>query len=258
MKLLWLLLKAYFSPAVEGEDDDIDPPNDDDIDPPEDDDVDPPEDDDDVDPPPGPPDDEVDPPAPRLNRAQKAIIDARSRAQTAERELAEARAELALSRRAPPQPATPTAEQLLFQQEEETLRNPEATDWQRYAIQANRSARSANANSQNALQRAEDLADRTQFAALAATKPKLYSAYKDRVEDMLTGMRAKGSNVPREKLLAILIGEDMLSGKLKPSKGATEKPAAPRQQARSDVNSNSRGRMDEHEKRAKRLENIRI
>ena len=258
MKLWYflLLLKAYFSPAVDDDfapDDDTPPPDDDT--PPDDEDDETPPDDDDT-PPPG---DDEPAPAPRISRAQRAIIDARTRAQAAERELAEARAELAVSRRAPQQPPTPSADQILWTQEEETLRNPEATDWQKYAIQANRAARSANANSQNALQRAEDLADKTQFAAVASTKPKLYAAYKDRVEDMLKDLRSRGNNAPREKLLAILVGEDMLSGKLKPSKsGGTKPAAAPRASARSDVASSGSGRMSEHDKRAKRLENVRI
>jgi hypothetical protein len=258
MKFLWYFLLAYLFPAVEPDDfapepDDL-PPDDDDTPPPDDDDNPAPDDDDE----PVPPADDEPAPAPRISRAQKAIIDARARAQQAERELAEARAELNLSRRGPQQPQQPSADQLLWQQEEETLRNPEATDWQKYAVQANRSARMAQANSQNALQRAEDLADKTQFAALAATKPKLYAAYKDRVEEKLKDLRAKGNNAPREGLLALMVGEDMLAGKIKTAKGAAKPAAAPRASARSDVQSSGTGRLSDAEKRAKRLENVRI
>lgn len=197
-------------------------------------------------------------PEPRISRVQRDIIKARERAQTAERDLAEARRELAESRRVTT-PAQPSQDQVLWQQEEDTLRNPEATDWQKYAIQANRSARMANTNSQNALQRAEDLADRTSFAAVGASKPKLYAAYKDRVEDMLKELRTRGNNAPREKLLAILVGEDMLSGKLKSSEGKATRPASPaRASARSDVSAASGTRLSDSEKRARRLENVRI
>lgn len=209
-----------------------------------------------------PEDDPIEPedePAPRVSRGQQAIITARSRAQTAERDLAAAREELAQARRAPPQTMQPSQDQILWQQEEDALRNPELQDWQRYSINANRSARQANANAQHAVRHAEDLSDKSAFNAIAAEKPKLHAAYKDRVETMLKDMRSKGNNVPREKLLAILIGEDMLAGKLK---SADAKPTTKTQRAstpgvRSDVSS-SGGRMSDAEKRAKRLDNVRI
>ena len=253
---LWYLLLAFLFPAV-GPDDDFAPEPDE---PPPDDEPVPDDEPDDTDDEPAttdPADDEP-APAPRVSRAQQAIITARARAQQAERELAEARAELNLSRRAPQQPAQPSADQLIWQQEEETLRNPEATDWQKYAIQANRAARSAQADSRNALQRAEDLADRTQFAAIASTKPKLYAAYKERVEEKLKELRSRGNNAPRESLLALMVGEDMLKGKIKTAGGTTKPAAAPRASVRSDVSSSGSARMSEHEKRAKRLENVRI
>lgn len=255
MKWFLLMLLAYLSPHVDEQidlDEDAPEPE---TPEPEDDDA--PEDDEAPEP---TPEDEDEPaPEPRISRASKAVTAARERAQKAERELAEARAELNLSRRAPAQPAAPTQDQVLWEQEEATLKNPEATDWQRYAIQANRNARSAQQASQNALQRSEDMADRTSFAAIASTKPKLYAAYKDRVEDRLTELRAKGNNAPREALLALLVGQDMLAGKVKASTAKTTKPvAATRASARSDVSASGGGRMSDHEKRAKRLENIRI
>lgn len=249
----WFLyfLMAYLSPFIEDESPEDEAPeseDEDDAPGPEDDDT-----------PELPEDDDEPEPEPRISRAQKAIITARERAQTAERELAEARAELAVSRRTQAQPAQPTQDQLIWQQEEETLRNPEATDWQKYAINANRNARAAQAASQTALQRAEDMADKTAFAAIAATKPKLYAAYKDRVEEELTAARAKGHNPSRENILQFMVGKDMLAGKVKAvdTKPAT-KSAAPRANVRSDVSSSGGGRLSDHEKREKRLENIRI
>ena len=198
-------------------------------------------------------------PEPRISRAQKAIITARERAQTAERELAQARAELEISRRTLSQPAQPTQDQLIWQQEEDALRNPEATDWQKYAINANRSARAAQAASQTALQRAEDMSDKTAFAAIAATKPKLYAAYKDRVEEELTAARSRGHNPSRENILQFMVGKDMLAGKVKAVDAKPAKSsAAPRANVRSDVSSSGGGRLSDHEKREKRLENIRI
>jgi hypothetical protein len=254
MKWLLYFLMAYLSPRVEDDfapgDDDTPPPDDDDVPPPDDDDV-PPPDDDDV----PPPDDDEPAPEPRISRAQKAIIATRERAQKAESELARVNAELSQARAKPSQP---TQDQVLWQQEEETLRNPEATDWQKYAINANRSARQANANSQNALQSAQDLADRTSFAAIAATKPKLFAAYKDRVEEKLKEARANGNNPSRENILRFIVGEDMLSGKIKSMDTKAAKPAAAtRANVRSDVSATG-WRMSEQEKRAKRLENVRI
>ena len=251
MKWFLYLLLAYLSPFIEDETPEDEPADADDGEDEAD-----PEDDET---PEVPEDDDEPAPEPRISRAQKAIITARERAQTAERELAQARAELAVSRRAPAQPAQPTQDQLIWQQEEETLRNPEATDWQKYAINANRNARAAQAASQTALQRAEDMADKTAFAALAATKPKLYTAYKDRVEDKLKEARAAGANPSRENILRFMVGEDMLNGKLKSVDTKAAKPAAAsRANVRSDVSSSGGGRLSDHEKREKRLENIRI
>lgn len=248
----YLLLMAYLFPGVEPDDEEVpdELPEEDDVPADEEDTPEPDED--------APDEDEAPPPA-RISRGQRDIIKARERAQTAERELADARRELADSRRAPATPAAPSQDQVLWQQEEDTLRNPEANDWQKYAIQANRAARKAETNAQTALQRGEDLFDRTSFAAVAASKPKLYAAYKDRVEDMLKELRSRGNNAPREKLLAILVGEDMLSGKLKSSEVKATRTAAPaRASARSDVSASGSSRMSDAEKREKRLDNIRI
>lgn len=254
----WLLafLLAYLLPGVD--DLDVEPPVDDeppadeppaDDEPPEDE---PPADEDDPE-----PDDE--PPAPRETRAQKTIRETRERAQNAERELATARAELEAARRPQQQgPATPDPEEAIWRQEEETLRNPEASDWQKYAINANRAARNAQRQSQQALAQAQDMGDRTAFQALAATKPKVYAAYKDRVEARVTELRAKGINAPRELVLKTMLGEDMLAGNLRSATKKPTTPAAPRRAApASDVPARP-GRPSDAEARAKRLENIRI
>ena len=254
--LLRLLLLA-FSPRVDDDEfslPDDTPPADDtptDDDTPADDDT--PMDDD------TPTDDDT--PAPRETRAQREIRSLRERAQAAETARQAAEAQLEAARRQPHGQPHLSEEQIIFQQEEEALRNPETSDWQRYAIQSARQARAANANSRDALQRAEDMADRTRFEQIKLTKPKLYETYADRVEEMLKTVRAAGNNAPREKLLALLMGEDLLNGKLKPTAAKAPNGGAKRTTtpgARSDVRASGEGGLTEAQKRAKRLENVRI
>jgi len=257
MNYLWKLLLLLLCPAVDEEDlapeDDETPPEDDET-PPEDDET-PPEDDE------TPPEDDEDEPAPRETRGQKAIRELRERSQTAEAQLAEAKRQLAEASRQSQPAAQPSQSQQMFEQEEAALRNPDTSDWQRYAIQSAREARAANANSQNALRQAADLADRTRFEQLKASKPKMFEKYAPKVEELLKEMRSKGNDAPRDELLALLLGRDMRDGKLTTSKksakpnGGAERGKTPG--ARSTVPS-SGGRMTDSEKRAKRLENVRI
>ena len=256
---LWKFLLLLVSPHV-GDDDDLPPsdddlpPNDDDLPPNDDDDL-PPNDDDDL-----PLNDDDDIPPPKETRAQREIRTLRERAQVAEDARRKLEADLENARRQPSQPQQPTQDQLLWDQEEKVLRDPNADDWQKYAVNSARDARQARQASQNAIIRAEDLADKTAFDRIRSDKPKLYEAYKDRVEAMLTEIRGRGQNAPREKLLAVLVGEDMLAGKLKTTgtkaASGSKRPATPG--ARSDVNARGSSSMSEAEKRAKRLENIRI
>jgi len=273
---MWKKLKSYLffllaiaAPGVDDPFDDPDPndpePNDPDPNDPDPNDPDPndpePNDPDPNDPDPNDPDPE---PQPRISRAQKAIIETRERAQRAEEQLRDAQRQLEEARRqaANPQPVRQTEEQRLWEEEEAVLRNPEADQWQRYAVMANREARAAKQESRNVARQAADLNDKATFAQLAATKPKLYDAYKDRVEAELQRIRANGNDAPREGILQVLIGRDMLDGKLKTgSTTATSKKAGAGRttppSGRSDVNATS-GRLTDAEKRAKRLENIRI
>jgi len=258
-KLLNFLLLRVLSPSV---DDDIDPdPADDDVDPdPVDDDVDPDPVDDDVDP--DPVDDDVDPqPAPKISRAAKEIHRLREEKQAAHDQLAKANAELEAARRGS-QPQGKTHEQQLREQEDAVLSDPNSDQWQKYAVLSARDAREAKNLAQQTLRDAHDIKDQAEFNAIAATQPKTVERYKDRVESMLKELRAKGQNAPRKQLLALVVGQDLIEGKLKSS---SAKPAAKpggvargkTPGVRSDVSGNAGGRS-EAEKRAKRLENVII
>lgn len=254
--LLALLIRLHLAPGLE--DDDVSPESiDDEADTSESD------DDDDDDAPPKSDDDDIEPsqdedPAPRISRGQKAIIESRARAQKAEDDLRIARAELDAARRQPVQNSQPSEDQRLWEQEEAVLNNPEAQDWQKYAVSSNRASRQAVATSQNALRRAEDMSDQAKFDAIKSTKPKLYESYKSRVEDERTRLAATGVYAPRDELLALLIGRDMRDGKLSRTEakpGGAKRSSTPG--ARSDV-STSGSRLSDAEKRAKRLEGQRI
>jgi hypothetical protein len=250
-----LIAKALLALSPRVDDDEPEPELPDDVDVPDEDLPEPVDDDDEPDPV------EDDEPPARIGRAQREIIKTRERAQTAEAQLATARAELEAARRAPQQAAQPSQDELIWKQEDEVLRNPDAEPWQKYAVQSARQARSAEANSRNAMARAEDLVDKSNFDRIRSEKPKLYERYKDKVETMLTELHTSGRTAPREKLLAILVGEDMLNGKLKTSETRTTTAPARRASTagvRSDVSSASTGRLSESEKREKRLENVRI
>ena len=204
---------------------------------------------------------EDDEPAPKpQSRAQKEITTLRERAQKAESDHAKAMTELENARRST-QPQQPSQDQKTWQQEEAILASPDANDWQRYAIQSARDARQANANSQHALRESRDQADKTAFERIAVSKPKAHAMYKDKVESMLKEMRSKGNDAPREKLMALLMGEDMIAGKFKAVEGKSSKTSGVKRGstpgAKSDVR-DSGGKLSESEKRTKRLENVRI
>jgi len=195
-------------------------------------------------------------PAPKPeSRYQKDVRVLRERAQKAEDDARQAQLQLVAAR----QPAAqPSREQVLWQQEDEVLNDPNADPWQKYSVNAARQSRHAQMAAQNALQRAEDLSDKTDFESIKRDKPKLYEKYAKEVETMLTDVRSKGNNAPRRNLLEYLIGRDMLAGKIK--KPEPKKVSSARGQAvnaRSDVSSTG-GRLSAAEARAKRLENIRI
>jgi hypothetical protein len=209
-----------------------------------------PTDDLDVDPDPAP---EPDTKSPEAEAALASLRAAEERAARAEREAAELR-----TRHHQPQVDEIT------RQEEERLKDPKATDLEKWQIQANRELRRGRSEAQFALAQAHDVADKTAFSRIANTNAALFKRYEERVEKVLADMRAKGYNAPREQIMDNLIGKDMRDGKF-------AKKAAPKKEddtgkqpvnrgklpgARSDVS--GKNAMSEHEKRRQRLENVQI
>ena len=192
------------------------------------------------------------------SRAQKEIRTLRERSQTAENDAKIAREELAVARQQTTQNAQPNEAQKLFEEEEKALKDPNIEPWQRYAIQGNRNARAAEANSQQALQEARDLKDQAEFERVTAANPKTVERYKDKVEEI----RAKNPNAPRKAVLAMLVGQDMLDGKLKsepkPTKTVGSAARGKLPGARSDTRSSGPAKGDSIEAIEKRLSGVRI
>ena len=186
----------------------------------------------------------------------------RLRAERAERALAE--------RNQAPAPAAAPGRDPEYDREEAQLAAARAkgddTAWLEWQINSNRTLRENRRESQNALRAAQDLADRTEFGRLEITKPKVYRMYSERVEKTISDMRARGEVIPpRMVLLRVFMGDDLLSGKLKPkqAKAAATSVAAPQvprgrsPNVRSDVTGKANSGSD-HEKRRARLANVII
>jgi hypothetical protein len=200
---------------------------------------------------------------PKISRRQSEIIKLRQARQEAEKKYEKAMEELATARRQPEPKREQSNEDSLRRQEDEILNNPDATDWQRYAVRSARDARQASANSQTALREARDINDKAQFSKIAQSSPKAFAKYEDKVENMLKSMRANGNDAPRTELYYYILGKDMAEGKLKTSStksdvktGGVKRGSTPN--ARSDVSSRESGKLSDAEKRVKRLENVRI
>jgi len=265
LKKLWQLLMLYLKLGIAGDDD---PPADDappDETPP---DETPPDDD-------APPDDDdldslietVEKPdgeQPKGGRENAAIRDARKRAQDAEEARIRAEATLETERRMR-QNAQPSEDQRQWEAEEARLRDAETSDQEKWQIRSNRTIRQSAFNAHQALSTAADMRDATEFDRLATTNPKVYDRYKDRVEKLRGEWAAKNVFPPRKELLKMLLGEDILNGKVKSGPKAKAKTVAEERTgvdrgrtpgARSDVS--GKGRMSEHEKRAQRLKDVHL
>jgi hypothetical protein len=177
-------------------------------------------------------------------------------------------------RRAPSSPAPVPAAQdpdaSIIAQEEARLRDPAITELERWQIDTNRGLRIRERQSQQqlgqvtmTLAQMRDQHDKALYDTRASAD-KLYKKYAERVEQRLTELRNQGANATRDTILRYLVGEDILSGKLKRRAsqaqldGEESAPArsAPPAPARSDVP--RRTGMTEHEKRRARLENVPI
>lgn len=217
-----------------------------------------------ADPPPGdqpPPDDEEivvddtpndDPPPPpasarpdELAAERDATRRERERADRFEREAAELRAR----NQRPPTPPE-------WEEEEKVLKDPNATQEQKWTVNANRQLRASNMLAQSALAQSQDINDRTAFSSVCISDP-MAKRYQERVETELTRIRSQGQNASREAIYTYLLGQDMRGGKFKKKAAPAAAPAGERRTPPS-VKSDTPGRgasLTDREKRRQRLEN---
>ena len=190
------------------------------------------------------------------SRAQRAIIEARRRAQDAEVKAADAARELDRVRQQ--QTAGPSQADRQFQEEEAKLRDPATNPMERWQIESNRTIRQSAQQAAMARAQAEDIGDRTAYQSRSMDNPRMRT-YADRVEKRLEEMRKAGQNAPREAIYLFLLGKDVNEGTVKPasSKPKPKPGALPVEQrgkpaaARSDVS--ARQKKSESEARRNRL-----
>jgi hypothetical protein len=138
---------------------------------------------------------------------------------------------------------------------------PDQLSWLQWKIDSNRKIRASERASTGALREAQDVADRAAFDRLEVSKPQVYKRYAERVEKAMQEMRAKGQNAPRLAVLRLLIGDDIMNGKIKPKTVARPAPDAAAgtvDRGRSPgIRSDVRGKagQNERDKRRARLEN---
>ena len=199
---------------------------------------------------------EEDEPEPKPSKGKTEQAKLRERAQAAEAREKAVREELERERAALRSPSKPNVEQTIFDEEERVLKDPNADEWQKYAVKSAREARAASREVAEVRRTSADMADKADFEKLATVKPKLYEKYSSKVEETLTAMRKNGNNAPRSELLALLIGRDIRDGKVKSTetKKKTERVTTPG--VRSNVT--AKGGATAAERRTKRLENLII
>lgn len=136
-----------------------------------------------------------------------------------------------------------------YDREEQQLRElkssgatPEALYWAQFRIDTERRARATDRKLSQVAIDSQDAADRLAFRHFESAKPNLYKRYGERVEKLAGEYRAKGQVVPREAILKMLVGDDMVNGTIKPTakRPATTGPdgkviRGQPQQVRSDV-----------------------
>lgn len=205
---------------------------------------------------------------------QAIIARERARAEKAEREAREAREAAERARAQAPQPAQPSGptagmspqEREQYDLEEKYLRDPQATPEQRWWAQNNRTIRQSAQESKMAVMAAADMNDRAAYRDLceqSGPMGALAKRYAPKVEERLAMLRKEGKNVDRSILLKLMVGEDVMSGKVK----AKAKPAAQpsgdngrvhRQTVPVSRSDSRRAPQDERAKRRARLENQQI
>ena len=199
---------------------------------------------------------------PREGRAQKRIRELNERLQATNRQLEDER------RRNSAQPTTqPRATDTQFEAEEARLRAADCSDWERWQINSNRTLRRNEAQSQQAVAMAADMADRASFSLSAASDPRM-KRYQERVETKFQELKAQGKFTPRDAIYTWMLGEDVRKAKPKPKAAASEpttpaRPAGPTAAQRGQpvgrrADMNGKGQQTEAEKRIKRLEGVNI
>lgn len=121
-------------------------------------------------------------------------------------------------------PAPTSAADPDYDREEQQLRDlkssgatPEALYWAQFRVDTERRARATDRKLSQVAIDSQDAADRLAFRQLETAKPNFYKRYADRVEKLAADYRAKGQVIPREAILKMLVGDDMVNGTIKPS-----------------------------------------
>ena len=160
-----------------------------------------------------------------------------------------------LRRRVPPPVVPPTEEARRRETEDRELADPKLDANRRWQIEANRTLRETKSRTDATLAQAQDLSDKANFDLSCATN-KRFAAVKGEVEEELKKARSMGQNLPREAMAYYLLGKKVATAPEKKA-AAPAKPGSDRGTAvRSDVRPG--GKMTDHQKRAKRLENVNI
>lgn len=186
----------------------------------------------------------------------------------ARRRIAELEADNDRLRRTPAPAPLPAARDPQFDAEEQQLATARASGdtnvlyWIEQNVKHARAIRASESSSRQALTTAEDVRDQTQFEKLEITNPKVYAKYSSRVEAAVTDMRSKGQSAPRMLVLRMMIGDDMLGGKIGTKKAPAAKPTpvdrgtpAP---GRGDMRAKGNGKASDKEARKARLTGVPI
>lgn len=214
------------------------------------------------------PDPTPDPPAPDPADPDAMLRAATARAEAAEknaRESSERLAALERQRSEPaPRSAGPNVEQQQWEEEERRLKDPAITAADRWYIESNRSLRASRQDAAAARLESMRASDSADFSRLLSTNPVAKRYEKRVVEKQEEMLRTTGQFVNSRVVLKMLIGDDIVEGRVKskprakPADGAegrTQRSNPP--SPRSDVRRGA-GAQTEQEKRRARLENVHI